>query len=141
MGQRQKEDLNIPTMIFCIIGVVLTVFGVLLAKTENFKLKVFSTEGTVSSVQTKTRADGNIESRDVTLSYIANNTNYTANIYNYANEIVIGEKMTLYYDIISPENIAIKRSGYIGYLAIILGIILGIKTGPRFLRIIRDNYL
>ena len=58
MGQRQKEDLNIPTMIFCIIGVVLSVFGFLLLKNDNFKLNIISTEGTVSGVQTKTTADG-----------------------------------------------------------------------------------
>ena len=137
----KKESLSIPVMILCIIGVVLTVFGVLVAKNENFKLKIFGTEGTVTSVQTKTTAEGVLESRDITLSYIANNSSYTANIANYKDEIVIGEKVTLYYDIISPENVNIKRSGYIGYLSIILGIILVVKTGPRFLRIIKDNYL
>lgn len=137
----KKESLNIPVMILCIVGVVLTVFGFLLAKTENFKLKVFGAEGTVTSVQTKTTSDGVLESRDITLSYIANNSNYTANIANYENEIEIGEKITLYYDIISPENVSVKRSGYIGYLSIILGIILVIKTGPKFVKIIKDNYL
>ena len=42
---------------------------------------------------------------------------------------------------IRPENVSVKRSGYIGYLSIILGIILVIKTGPKFIRIIKDNYL
>lgn len=137
----KKESLNIPVMILCIIGVVLAGFGILLVKSENFKLKLFGTEGTVTSVQTKTTADGVLESRDVTLSYIANNSNYTATISNYGEEIVIGEKITLYYDFISPESVDIKRTGYIGYLSIIIGIILVIKTGPRFIRIIRDNYL
>ena len=137
----KKESLNIPVMILCIIGVVLAGFGILLAKSENFKLKLFGTQGTVTSVQTKTTADGVLESRDVTLSYIANNSNYTATISNYGEEIVIGEKITLYYDFISPESVDIKRTGYIGYLSIIIGIILVIKTGPRFIRIIRDNYL
>ena len=61
MGQkkeRKKEELNIPTMILCIIGIVLTVFGFLLLKNDNFKLNVISAEGTVTSVQTKTNADG-----------------------------------------------------------------------------------
>ena len=49
--------------------------------------------------------------------------------------------MTLYYDFISPESVCDKRSGYIGYISIVLGIILVIKFGPRFIRIIRDNYL
>ena len=136
-----KENLNIPVMILCIVGVVLTVFGVLLCKSENFKLKLFGTQGTVTSVQTKTTADGVLESREITLSYIANNSNYTANIANYDEEIVIGEKLTLYYDILSPEHISVRMSGYIGYLAIIIGAILGFKTGPKFLRIIKDNYL
>ena len=137
----KKESLSIPVMIFCIIGVVLSVFGVLLGKTENFKLKIFGAQGTVTSVQTKTTADGILESRDITLSYIANNTPYTANISNYDQEITIGEKVTVYYDLHSPENVGIKRSGYIAYLSIIIGIISVVKTGPKFLRIIKDNYL
>lgn len=141
MGQRKKEELNIPTMILCIIGIVLTVFGFMLLKNDNFKLNVISTEGTVTSVQTKTTAEGVIESRSVNLSYRANNSDYTATIYNYAEEINIGETMTLYYDILSPESVGNKRSGYIGYISAILGAILVFKKGPRFLRIIKDNYL
>lgn len=137
----KKESLNIPVMILCIVGVVLTVFGFLLAKSENFKLKIFAAQGTVTGTQTKTTADGVLESRDITLSYIANNSNYTATIYNYEDDIAMGEQLTLYYDILSPENVNIKRSGYLGYISIILGIILVVKTGPKFLRIIKDNYL
>ena len=141
MGQRQKEDLNVPTMIFCIIGVVLTVFGFLVLKNDNFKLNIISTEGTVTSVQTKTNADGIVESRSINLSYLANNSNYTATIPTYTEEIEIGEKITLYYDLLSPSSVGNKRSGYIGYIAAIIGIILTIKTAPRFARIIKDNYL
>lgn len=141
VNKKEKENLNIFVMILCIIGVVLTVFGVLVAKAENFKLKVFSAEGTITSVQTKTTADGVLESRDIVLSYIASNANYTATIYNYDKEVVIGDKVTLYYDFFAPENVGIKRSGYIGYLSMILGVILVFKTGPKFLRIIKDNYL
>ena len=141
MGQRKKEDLNIPTMIFCIIGVVLTVFGFLLLKNGDFKLNIISTQGTVTSVQTKTNADGVVESRSVNLNYLANNSNYTATINNYADEIDIGDQMTLYYDIFSPRSVSNKRSGYVGYIAAIIGVILVIKKGPRFARIIKDNYL
>ena len=141
MGQRKKEDLNIPTMIFCIIGVVATVFGILLLKNDNFKLNIISTKGTVTSVQTKTTAEGVIESRTINLNYLANNSNYTATINNYAEEIDIGETMTLYYDLLSPRSVSNKMSGYIGYIATILGIILVVKTGPRFSRIIKYNYL
>ena len=141
MGQRPKEDLNIPTMILCIIGVVLTVFGFLLLKNDNFKLNIISTQGTVTGIQTKTNADGVVESRTVNLSYSANNSNYTASIDSYTEEIDIGETMTLYYDILSPESVSGQRQGYIGYIAAILGVILAIKTGPRFIRIIKDNYL
>ena len=141
MGQRQKETLHIPPMIFCIIGTVLTVFGFLLLKNENFKLNIISTEGTVTSVQTKTTADGVIESRSINLSYRANNSDYTASINNYVDEIEIGDKVTLYYDILSPESVNNERSGYIGYIAVIIGVILVVKKGPRFARIIKDNYL
>ena len=142
MGKtRKKEELSIPVMIVCIVGVVLIVFGFLLLKTENFKLKVISTEGTVTGVQTKKTADGVVESRAINLSYIANNSNYNATINNYPEEIEIGEKMPLYYDFLSPASVSDKRSGYIGYIAVIIGIISVVKTGPRFLRIIKDNYL
>ncbi|MBQ8681545.1 MAG: DUF3592 domain-containing protein [Bacilli bacterium] len=142
MGKtNKKEELNIPVMILCIVGTVLVVFGFLLLKNDNFKLKVISTEGTVTGVQIKKTADGTIESRSVNLSYTANNGNYTATINNYPEEIDIGGKMTLYYDFLSPSSVGNKRSGYIGYIAVILGIILVLKTGPRFIRIIKDNYL
>jgi len=138
---RKKEELNIPIMILCIVGVVLVVFGFLLLKDGNFKLNVISTQGTVTGVQTKTTAEGVVESRSINLSYTANNGNYNATIANYPEEIEIGEQMTLYYDFLSPASVGNKRSGYIAYIATILGIILVVKTGPRFLRIIQDNYL
>ena len=139
--QRKKEELNIPVMILCIVGTVLVVFGILLLKTENFKLKVLSSEGTVTGVTVAKTVDGNVERRTVNLSYIANNSSYNATINNYEKDIKIGDKMTLYYDILSPESVGNKRSGYIGYIATILGIILVLKTGPRFVNIIKDNYL
>ena len=140
-NERKKEELNIPVMIFCIVGVVLVVFGFLLLKTENFKLRVISTEGTVTGVQTKKNADGVIESMSVNLSYTANNSGYNATIANYDEEIAIGDKMTLYYDLISPESVSDRRTGYVGYIAVILGAIFVLKCGPRFVRIIKDNYL
>lgn len=138
---RKKEELSIPVMIFCIIGVVLVVFGIMLLKAENFKLKVLSTEGTVTSVTISKDTDGNIASRTLNLSYNANKSDYNATITNYTKDIKIGEKMTLYYDFLSPDSVGSKRSGYIGYLATVIGIILVLKTGPRFARIIKDNYL
>ena len=139
--QRKKEELNIPVMILCIVGTVLVVFGILLLKTENFKLKVLSSEGTVTGVTVAKTVDGNVERRTVNLSYIANNSSYNATINNYEKDIKIGDKMTLYYDFLSPESVGNNRSGYIGYIATILGIILVLKTGPRFVNIIKDNYL
>ena len=139
--ERKKEDLNIPVMVFCIVGVVLTVFGIMLLRNSGFKLNVISTEGTVTGVQTKTNADGVVESRSVNLTYKANNGDYNATIPSYDKEIQIGEKLTLYYDFFSPSSVNNKRSGYVEYLATIIGIILVIKTGPRFVRIIKDNYL
>ena len=109
--QRKKEELNIPIMVLCIVGTVLTVFGILLLKTENFKLKVLSAEGTVTGVTIAKTADGDVERRAVNLSYIANNNNYNATIDNYEKDINIGDKMTLYYDILSPESVGNKRSG------------------------------
>ena len=39
MGKtNKKEELSVPVMIFCIVGVVLVVFGFLLLKNDNFKL-------------------------------------------------------------------------------------------------------
>ena len=37
--------------------------------------------------------------------------------------------MPLYYDFLSPESVDNKRSGYIGYIAAIIGIILGCILG------------
>ena len=55
MGQRKKEDLNIPTMMLCIIGAVLTVFGLLVLKNDNFKLNVgkniISWNGSISKIE------------------------------------------------------------------------------------------
>ena len=142
MGKtNKKEELSIPVMIICIIGVVLTVFGFLLLKNENFKLIVWGTEGTVTGTVVATSADGLTESATVNLSYIANNSSYTATIANYATDVNIGDKITLYYDILAPENVSDRRTGYIGYIAVIVGIIMAIKTGPRFARIIKDNFL
>ncbi len=137
----KKEELSIPVMIFCIIGVVLTVFGFFLLKNDGFKLKVISTPGTVTGITVSKNGDGEVERRSVNLSYVANNGNYNATIGNYDKEINIGDTMTLYYDFLSPASVDNKRSGYIGYLAAIIGIILTVKTGPRFLKIIKDNYL
>lgn len=139
--EKKKEALHIPTMIFCIVGLVLTILGILLLKNQNFKLNVISTQGTVIGVQTKTTAEGTVESRSVNLSYIANNGSYDATIRNYPEDIEIGEKMTLYYDFFSPASVSDKRTGYQAYLATIIGLILILKTGPRFVRIIKDNYL
>ena len=142
MGKtRKKEELNIPVMVLCIVGVVLVVFGLLLLKTENFKLKVIGTQGTVTGVTTAKTIDGDIERRSVNLNYLANNSSYNATISNYEGDVQIGDKISLYYDFLTPEAVSNKRSGYIGYLAAIIGLILTVKTGPRFVRIIKDNYL
>ena len=142
MGKtNKKEELNIPVMVLCIVGTVLVVFGFMLLRNDNFKLNVISTEGTVTGTQIKQAADGNIESRSVNLSYRANNSDYNATINNYPDNVNIGDKITLYYDLISPESVSDTRRGYIDYIAVILGIILVVKTGPKFIRIIKDNYL
>ena len=142
MGKtNKKEELSIPVMIFCIVGVVLVVFGFLLLKNDNFKLNIISTQGTVTAVTVGKTADGEIESRAFNLSYLANNSSYNATIQNYPDEINIGDKLTLYYDLLSPESVSDTRKGYLGYLAAILGVILVVKTGPRFLKILKDNYL
>ena len=142
MGKtNKKEELSIPVMMICIVGVVLVVFGFLLLKTGYFNLNVISTQGTVTGTTIKQTSDGTIESRTINLSYLANNASYNATIQNYPEEVTIGDRITLYYDLISPESVSDKRSGYLGYLAVILGIIMVLKTGPRFAKIIKDNYL
>lgn len=142
MGKtNKKEELSIPVMLICIVGVVLVVFGALLLKNDKFKLIIFSTEATVTGTSTAQSADGSAEYTAINLSYIANNESYTATIANYEKDVNIGDTMTLYYDILSPETVNKKRSGYIGYIAVILGIISVVKTGPRFMKIIKDNFL
>ena len=143
MGKtNKKEELNIPVMILSIVGVVLVVFGFLLLKNENFKLNIISTQGTVTGTTIGRTAEGEVESRTVILSYsVMNKNNYNATIQNYPEEINIGDKITLYYDLLSPESVSDRRKGYLGYLAVILGVVFVLKSGPRFLRIIKDNYL
>ena len=53
----------------------------------------------------------------------------------------MGDTYTLYYDFFEPSSVNDKRSGYYGYVSLIVGLILVLKNFPRFLRIIRDNYL
>lgn len=134
-----KEKLSITVMIFCIVGVVLTVLGFLLVKNNNFKIMIIGTEGTVVSVQTSTNAQDDLVLRNVVVSYKGTGDDYSASVVN--DDLQIGDKMTLYYDVLSPENVSTKRAGYQGYLCLIIGIVLVLKTGPRFYRIIRDNYL
>ena len=113
----------------------------MLAKNGNFRLNVLSTEGTVTGVNTS-KVNGEIVGVGVNLSYNANKTVYTASIANYGDENVqIGDKIQLYYDFLEPSSVDIKRSGYVAYISLIVGIILCIKTLPRFVRIIRDNYI
>lgn len=142
MGKtNKKEELNIPVMILSIVGVVLVVFGFLLLKNDNFKLNVISTQGTVTGTTIRQTAEGTIESRTVNLSYSANKGNYNATIQNYPAEINIGDKITLYYDLLSPASVSDRRTGYVGYIAVILGIVFVVKAGPRFIRAIKDNFL
>ncbi len=142
MGKnKKKEDLNVGVMIFCIIGVVLTVLGVLLIKNTNLKMNIIGTEGTVTGVQTSTNANGEIENVIVNLTYNANGSDYTASLNVDKTDLKIGDKLDLYHDILDPSSVNTKRNGYEGYISLILGIILVLKTGPRFYRILRDNYL
>ena len=138
---KKKEDLNITVMVFCIIGVVLTVLGALLIKNANFRMNIIGTEGTVTGVQTSTNANGEVESVIVNLTYNANRSDYTASLNVDETDLKIGDKLDLYHDIFEPSSVSLKRSGYEGYISLILGLILVLKTGPRFYRILRDNYL
>ena len=142
MGKtNKKEELSIPTMILCIVGVVLVVLGFLLLKNGNFKLNVISTEGTVVGTQLAQNADGDIASKSVNLMYTVGGQRYNATIQNYTESVNIGDKITLYYDLLTPESVSDVRTGYIAYLAAIIGVILVVKSGPKFIKIIKDNYL
>lgn len=142
MGKNtKKEDLNIGIMVLCIVGIVLTVLGGLLLKNTNLKLMVISSEATVTGIQTSTNAKGEIERIVANVSYKANKSDYTASLNTGDTKLKIGDKMTLYYDFFKPEAVSLTRHGYQGYIALIIGLILVLKTGPRFFRIMRDNYL
>lgn len=138
---RKKEDLNIGVMVFCIVGVVLTVLGVLLIKDSNFKMNIIKAEGTVTGVQTSTNANGEIELVVVNLAYKANKSDYTAQLKVSQTDLKIGDKIDLYHDLFDPSSVSSTRRGYEGYIALIVGLIFVLKTGPRFYRIMRDNYL
>lgn len=142
MGKNtKKENLSILTMVFCIVGIVLTVLGVMLLKNVSFRMTVIGTEGNVTGIQTSTNANGEIERIVANISYKANKSDYSASIDTNNIDLKIGDKMTLYYDFFKPEAVSLRRSGYQGYISLIIGLILVLKTGPRFYRIMRDNYL
>lgn len=141
MGNKRKEILNLPTMIFSIIGAVLVVLGFMLCKNTGFKLEIFSTEGIVTGIQTSTDTDGNIVDKTFSISYSANRGNYTATLHRVDSNLKMGDKVSLYYDFFDPVSVSDKRNGYYGYISLLLGVILLLKNGPRFVRIIRDNYL
>lgn len=142
MGKtNKKEELSIPTMILCIVGVVLVVLGFLLLKNGNFKLNVISTEGTVVGSQLGQNADGDVAITSVNLMYTVNKQRYNATIQNYEPAVDIGDKITLYYDLLTPESVSDVRTGYMAYLIVIIGVILVVKSGPKFIKIIKDNYL
>ena len=142
MGKsNKKEELNIGVMVLCIIGIVLTVLGFLLIKDRGFRLNVISATGTVTGVTKSTDPQGNVTSKSVTLSYRANRSDYTATISAKEIDLEIGDKKELFYDFFEPRSVSDKRTGYQGYLCLIIGAILVLKTGPRFFRIIKDNYI
>ena len=136
----EKEKLNIPVMLLCIIGAVLIGLGVMLLKSYNFKLNIIPSKGSVSSIQTAKDTDGNI-STSIVVAYKASSGNYDATIVANDTQYQLGNEVILYYDFFSPESVSLNPSGYLGYISLIVGLILVVKTGPRFFRIIRDNYL
>lgn len=139
---QSKEPLNIPVMIFCIVGTVLLVLGVMLIKSNSFRLNVFKAEGTVMSVQTKRDANGEYVSKELNLRYNAGRSDYTASLLvPVDSDKTMGDKITLYYDFFKPDSVSEVRTGYQGYLALIIGLILVLKTAPRFIRILKDNYI
>lgn len=135
-----KEKLSIPVMLFCIVGVVLIGLGIMLLLSYNFKLNVIPSKGTITSVQTAKDTEGNTTT-SIVVTYKTTNGNYDATIVDNDKQYQLGNEIILYYDFFKPESVSLKLRGYPGYLSIIIGLILLLKTGPRFLRIIRDNYL
>ncbi len=136
-----KEKLSISVMIFSIVGLVLVILGFLLIKNNNFIMQIMSTEGVVTGINTSNSSDGSTVSRVLSVTYNANRGDYTATINDVNSKLNIGDKKTLYYDILEPTSVSDRRAGYHGYVALIIGIVLVLKNGPRFYRIIRDNYL
>ena len=135
-----KEKLSIPVMLFCIVGVVLIGLGIMLLLSYDFRLNVITSKGTITSVKTAKDVEGNTTT-SIVVTYKTTNGNYDATIVDNDKQYQLGNEIILYYDFFKPESVSLKLRGYPGYLSIIIGLILLLKTGPRFLRIIRDNYL
>lgn len=136
-----KEKLSVPVMIFSIVGVVLIVLGFMLCKNNNFRLQVISSEGIVSGIQTSTDADGNVVNKVITVTYKGGRSDYSATINGTDLDLKMGDRYTLYYDFFEPTSVSVKRNGYYGYISLVLGLIMVLKNFPRFIRIIKDNYL
>ena len=140
-NDNNKEKLSVSVMVFAIVGVVLLVLGIMLCINNNFKMQVISSEAVVTGLQTATDADGNVVSTTYTLTYNANYNDYNATFLDNDSSMEMGDKMIVYYDFFDPTSVSKKRDGYYGYISLLLGIIFVLKTGPRFIRIIKDNYL
>lgn len=140
VNEKTKEKLSIPTMLICVIGAVLVGLGAMLLRSSNFKLNIIPAKGTISSTQMATDANGN-EVSSIVISYTANNSGYNATIIDDIDKYELGGKIILYHDFFKPENVSLKPTGYFGYLSLIIGIIFLVLKGPRFYRIIRDNYI
>lgn len=140
-NDNNKEKLSVSVMVFAIVGVVLLVLGIMLCINNNFKMQVISSEAVVTGLQTATDADGNVVSTTYTLTYNANYNDYNATFLDNDSSMEMGDKMIVYYDFFDPTSVSQKRDGYYGYISLLLGIIFVLKTGPRFIRIIKDNYL
>ena len=139
--ENSKEKLSLLTMVFFIVGFVALILGFLLVKNNNFRMQIISSEGIVTGVNTSNDNDGSTVRRVLSITYNANRSDYTATLNDVNSELKIGDKKTLYYDIFEPTSVSDRRSGYQGYIALILGLVLVLRNGPRFYRIIRDNYL
>ena len=137
----RKEKLSLITMVFFIVGFVALILGFLLVKNNNFRMHILSTEGVVTGINTSNDSDGSTISRVLSITYNANRSDYTATLNDTSNTLQLGDKKTLYYDIFEPTSVSDKRGGYEGYIALVLGAIVVLRTGPKFYRIIRDNYL
>ena len=117
---RKLKIVNFELHYIYIIGITLVFIGLLLLIKDNFEMNVIKNKGIVETVYLTNTENAVV----LSITYEFNNEVYRTNVLNYKREIHSGEKIIIYHDLFSLENVNTKLSFSNGYLIAIIGIII-----------------